>query len=250
MIHNTLEKLFEKHALLDKLGNENTPKPEALEQNDLEQMLEDYKQILYEEFLNYFDNESQLFLEGKNLLSYTIAEDTIKNTIKKELEFLKQQREPFYIVQVEAKKEISLDFLVAGSKKTIHFRGYIDRIDKIGDRYRVIDYKSGKVDEGDVKFNLKKNDLGAAFANCKHAVQLALYSLFFKDSFGKYPDEAIIYSLTDVSKLDYKLNFPKHNLPDICVHFEVYIAEVINEIFDSKFSIEHNEKAKYCNYCQ
>lgn len=250
LIHNTLEKLFEKHALLDKLGNENTPKPEALIQNDLEQMLKDYKQVLYEEFLNYFDNESQLFLEGKNLLSYTIAQDTIKNTIKKELEFLKQQREPFYIVQVEAKKEISLDILVSGHKKTIHFRGYIDRIDKIGDRYRVIDYKSGKVDEGDVKFNLKKNDLGAAFANCKHAVQLALYSLFFKDSFGKYPDEAIIYSLTDVSKLDYKLNFPKHKLPDICVHFEAYIGDVINEIFDSKISIEHNEKAKYCNYCQ
>ena len=63
LIHNTLEKLFEKHALLDKLGNENTPKPEALIQNDLEQMLKDYKQVLYEEFLNYFDNESQLFLD-------------------------------------------------------------------------------------------------------------------------------------------------------------------------------------------
>ena len=69
LIHNTLEKLFEKHALLDKLGNENIPKPGALEQNDLEQMLEDYKQVLYDEFLDYFDNEAQLFLEGKNLLS-------------------------------------------------------------------------------------------------------------------------------------------------------------------------------------
>ena len=82
LIHNTLEKLFDKHALLDSLGNENTPKPNALEESDLNQMLVDYKELLYNEFLNYFDNESQLFLEGKNLVSYTIAQDTIENTIK------------------------------------------------------------------------------------------------------------------------------------------------------------------------
>ncbi|MDB3905407.1 PD-(D/E)XK nuclease family protein, partial [Crocinitomicaceae bacterium] len=194
LIHNTLEKLFDKHALLDSVGNEKIPKPNALKEIDLNQMLIDYKGLLYNEFLNYFDNESQLFLEGKNLVSYTIAQDTIENTIKKELEFLKNQSEPFFIVQVEAKKEISLEILISGQKKTIHFKGYIDRIDKIGDSYRVIDYKSGKVKESDVKFKLKDNDLLVSFTNCKHGVQLALYSLFFKNSFGTYPSEAIIYS--------------------------------------------------------
>jgi RecB family exonuclease len=250
LIHNTLEKLFDKHALLDSLGNENTPKPNALEESDLNQMLVDYKELLYNEFLNYFDNESQLFLEGKNLVSYTIAQDTIENTIKKELEFLKKQSEPFYIVQVEAKKEISLEILVSGQKKTIHFKGYIDRIDKIGDSYRVIDYKSGKVKESDVKFKLKDKDLLVSFTNCKHGVQLALYSLFFKSSFGTYPSEAIIYSLTDVSKIDHKLSYDNHSLADICQLFEAFIQEVLNEIFNDSSSIDHNEKAKYCNYCQ
>ncbi len=250
LIHNTLEKLFDKHALLDSHGKENIPKPNALEESDLNQMLVDYKDLLYNEFLNYFDNESQLFLEGKNLVSYTIAQDTIVNTIKKELDFLKEQTEPFYVVQVEAKKEISLDVLVSGQKKTIHFKGYIDRIDKIGDSYRVIDYKSGKVKEEDVRFKLKDDDLILSFKNCKHAVQLALYSLFFKNSFGTYPSEAIIYSLTDVSKIDHKLNYANHTLTDICQLFEDFVQEVLNEIFDDSSSIEHNEKAKYCNYCQ
>ena len=182
-------------------------------------------------------------------MSYTIAQDTIENTIKKELEFLRQQSEPFYIVQVEAQKEISINISVQGDQKTIHFKGYIDRIDKIGDRYRVIDYKSGKVTDSDDKFNVRNNDLQAAFTNCKHAVQLALYSLFFKDDFGKFPDEAIIYSLTDIQKLDYKLNYPKHNLADICVMFESFIGLVINDVFDSELAIEHNKRAKYCQYC-
>ena len=249
LIHNTLEKLFEKYALLDKTGNEISPKPKALTEEDFEHMLVEYKDLLFKEFLIYFDNESQLFLKGKNLLSYTIAQDTIENTIKKELEFLRQQSEPFYIVQVEAQKEISINISVQGDQKTIHFKGYIDRIDKIGDRYRVIDYKSGKVTDSDVKFNVRNNDLKAAFTNCKHAVQLALYSLFFKDDFGKFPDEAVIYSLTDIQKLDYKLNYPKHNLADICVMFESFIGLVLNDIFDSELAIEHKKKAKYCQYC-
>ena len=162
------------------MGNEISPKPKALTEKDFEHMLIEYKNLLYKEFLIYFDNESQLFLKGKNLLSYTIAQDTIENTIKKELEFLRQQSEPFYIVQVEAQKEMVATFLFREIKRQSISKGYIDRIDKIGDRYRVIDYKSGKVTDSDVKFNVRNNDIKAAFTNCKHAVQLALYSLFLK----------------------------------------------------------------------
>ena len=121
LIHNTLENLYDKHALLDKLGNEIAPKREALKLSDLEQMLVDYKVVLYQEFMNYFDQESQLFLEGKNLLSYTIAQDTIENMLNKEIVFFKKQQAPFYVVQVEAKKEISMEILVAGEKKNHPF---------------------------------------------------------------------------------------------------------------------------------
>ena len=249
LIHNTLENLYDKHALLDKLGNEIAPKREALKLSDLEQMLVDYKVVLYQEFMNYFDQESQLFLEGKNLLSYTIAQDTIENMLNKEIVFFKKQQAPFYVVQVEAKKEISMEILVAGEKKTIHFKGYIDRIDQIGDTYRVIDYKSGKVKQEDVSFKLKEAGLIFSFNSCKHSVQLALYSLFFKDSFGKYPDKAIIYALTDVSKIDYNLNYADHELGEICQLFESFISEVVNQIFEKENPIEHLEEAKYCNYC-
>ncbi len=44
-------------------------------------------------------------------------------------------------------------------REKYHFTGYIDRIDKIGDQYRVIDYKSGKVKEEDVKFVDKETEL-------------------------------------------------------------------------------------------
>ena len=250
LIHDTLEDLYAKHALFDEFGKEFLPKRGAVSVGDLEQMKVDYKEILFQHFMSYFDQESQLFLEGKNLISYTIAQDTIENMLNKEIEYLKQQTDPLYIIQVEAKKEITLDIDVGGKKKSIRFKGFIDRIDKIGDVYRVIDYKSGKVKSENVTFKLKDGGLIPSFASCKHAVQLALYCLFFKESFGRFPQEAMIYSLTDVSQLDHKLNFVGKNIAELCEFFEQFLEEVINEIFNQEIPMEHNTDALYCSYCK
>jgi len=249
LIHNTLEILYEKHALYDKSGKENLPKRGPLLIEEVEKMLVEYKGILEQQFMAYFDNEAQLFLEGKNVLSYTIAQDTIKNMLEKELAFLKAQTEPVYIIQIESKKSISLELDVQGEKRTITFSGYIDRIDRIGNNYRVIDYKSGRVKDKNVEFKLNKNGIIASFSGCKHAVQLALYSLFFKESFGKLPDEALIFSLTDVVKLEYPLEYKNQNLEDICQLFRGFLEEVLNEIFDKDHPITHTEEAKYCSHC-
>jgi predicted RecB family nuclease len=92
-----------------------------------------------------------------------------------------------------------------GQKRKISFTGYIDRIDKIGDQYRVIDYKSGKVKDEDVKFVDKDTEL-LSFQKCKHAVQLTLYAMFLKENRGFYPAETSIFSLTDVQNMSYVLN--------------------------------------------
>ena len=249
LIHDTLEDLYSKHALFDKLGNEVLPKRGAISVGDLEQMRVDYKEVLFQHFMKYFDQESQLFLEGKNLISYTIAQDTIENMLNKEIDYLKQQNVPMYIIQVESKKEITIDLDVHGETKSIRFKGFIDRIDKVGDAYRVIDYKSGKVKSENVTFKMKDGGLIPSFISCKHAVQLALYCLFFKDSFGQFPKEALIYSLTDVSKLDHRLNFPGKTIEDLCALFEQFLKEVINEVYDEDIAIEHNTDALYCDYC-
>lgn len=249
LIHNTLELLYEKHALFDKFGNENLPKRTALQTEDVEKMLVKYKDILHQQFMTYFDDEAQLFLEGKNVLSYTIAQDTIENMLKKELAFLKMQTEPVFIVQIESKKSISMELNVQEKKRTIIFSGYIDRIDRIGNKYRVIDYKSGRVKDKNVVFKLNKNGIITSFSECKHAVQLALYSLFFKESFGNLPDEALIFSLTDVVKMEYPLEYKGHHLEDICQLFREFLEEVLNEVFEKEHPIEHSEDAKYCTYC-
>jgi hypothetical protein len=96
---------------------------------------------------------------------------------------------------------------------------------------------------------LKEGGLIPSFTSCKHSVQLALYCLFFKDSFGNFPQKAMIYSLTDVYQLDHKLNFAGKSIGELCELFEQFLEEVINEIFNQSIAMEHNTDALYCNYC-
>jgi RecB family exonuclease len=249
LVHHALEVLYKPFALFDSFGNEVNPKPKALSEEDVLAMLKRYKKILYDEFFQYFDKDEQLFLKGKNLVSYTIAQDTIENTLKKELSFLKSLKEELFIVQVEAKQTMTLSLNVNGVERKVSFTGYIDRIDKIGSQYRVIDYKSGNVKTQDVKFSEKENTI-LTFSKCKHAVQLAMYALFLKENHGYYPSEASIFSLTDVKQLSYPLSSAPHNIEEVCNLFKEFLAQLLGEIFDTQQSFEHNEDSKYCNYCE
>ena len=249
LVHRALEVLYKPFALLDSLGNEVSPKPKALCEKDILMMLKSYKKVLYNEFYEYFDQDEQLFLKGKNLVSYTIAQDTIENTLNKELAFLKSLKEELFIIQVEAKQSMTLSLNTNGIERKVSFSGYIDRIDKIGTKFRVIDYKSGNVRAQDVKFIEKENTV-LTFSKCKHAVQLAMYALFLKESQGCFPAETSIFSLTDVKQLSYPLHSNSHNIEEICTLFKEFLAEVIGEIFDIESSFEHNTDAKYCNYCE
>jgi hypothetical protein len=136
---------------------------------------------------------------------------------------------------------------INGTKKKIKFKGYIDRIDRIGDKYRVIDYKSGKVKDEDVKFKIVEDGLKASFEKTKHALQLSLYCLFFKEKYNFLPDEASIVSLIN---LDQPFNLTSDNgIAGMTEVFKELVQEIITEIYDLELSFEHNEKAKYCSYC-
>ena len=249
LVHRALEVLYQPFAMFDSFGNEVKPKPNALSEEDVLQMLKRYKKVLYDEFYQYFDKDDRLFLKGKNLVSYTIAQETIENTLKKELSYLKSLSGKLFIIQVEARQTITLSLKVHGCMREISFTGYIDRIDKVGSQYRVIDYKSGNVKSQDVKFVEKENTM-LTFSKCKHAVQLAMYALFLKENHGDYPAEASIFSLTDVNQLSYPLSSNSHNIENICNLFKEFLEQLLGEIFDSEQSFEHNEESKYCNYCE
>lgn len=246
-IHKTLELLFKPFAQRDEEGNYVTPPPPPISTSHIDKMIRDYKSILHNQFLDFFGGDESLFKNGKNLLSYEMAMEITKNVLIKEKEFLSNTSEPVYIEQVEAAMKTEIEVNVNGQLKKIKFKGYIDRIDRIGDKYRVIDYKSGKVNDDDVKFNLLEDGLKQSFKKTKHALQLTLYCLFFKEKYSCFPDQAIIMSLVKSDKL-FVLSYEKE-IEGMTHVFKDLVEELLNEIYNLDVHFEHDSDAKYCGYC-
>jgi RecB family exonuclease len=246
-IHKTLELLFKPFAQRDQEGNFITPPPPNILPADIDNMLDTYQAILHGLFLEFFSGDEKLFKNGKNLLSYEMAMEITKNVLQKEKEFLSHTSELVFIEQVEAVMSTKLEIKLNGKSKQIKFKGYIDRIDRIGDKYRVIDYKSGRVNDEDVKFNLLEEGLKKSFLKTKHALQLSLYCLFFKETYNCLPDQAIIMSLVKSEKL-FVLSYEK-DIEGMTEVFHDLVEELLNEIYNLDIHFEHSTDAKYCGYC-
>lgn len=249
LIHKTLEILFQPFAQKDRKGNPISPSPKNLEASDIKKMLVDYIEILHLQFFNYFNGDEQLFLKGKNLLSYKMAMKITYDTLKSEHDFIEKQIELIYIEQIEAEMNSSIEIDFKGENRKINFKGYIDRIDRIGNTYRVIDYKTGKCYEKDVTFKIKKDGIVSSFASCKHALQLTLYILFFKEKYNTLPDIAAIYSLVNLNE-DFYLNLNgATNLDEFPVLFKELVEKIYSEIYNLDLPFEHDSDSKYCSFC-
>ena len=248
IIHKTLEDLFKPYAQRDKQGVYVQPAPQPVREKDVLKMLDTFKSSLYSGFLDHFGQDESLFKTGKNRLSYEMAVEITKNVLKKELEFIQGLDEPLYIEQIEAEMHTEILVPFEQGTRTLHFKGFIDRIDRIGNRYRVIDYKTGKVKKEQVVYSTIAKGLIPSFLKSKHAFQLALYCMFFKDKYGVLPDEAKIASLINVNE-DFNLTVKDGSLADMIPVVHELLGEILVQMFDETQPFEHQPDSDYCQYC-
>lgn len=249
LIHNTLEKLYWPYAKYDKNGEIKLNEPPTLTEDAMDEMITKYNGILHQEFLSYFDQDENLFKKGKNALSYRVADEMTLKFLKTEKEFIKKLNQPLFIERLEAGFKASFQVEIGGEMKTIKIGGFIDRIDKIGENYRVIDYKTGKVYPDDVYLNTNKSDHRMNFQKTKHAIQLSLYALMFNEKYGFYPDEIKISSLLEPS-----LHLPLtsdngQDIEEITTEAKEFVKSIYEEMIDCKTNISHVSSSLYCKFC-
>ncbi|WP_178991614.1 PD-(D/E)XK nuclease family protein [Winogradskyella schleiferi] len=88
------------------------------------------------------------FSSGKNLIIFEIAQRYISNFLNQEIESLKSGNE-IKILLIEADETIEIN--IEGLDFPIKLKGKVDRIDSFNGVIRVIDYKSGKVEQNKVE---------------------------------------------------------------------------------------------------
>jgi CRISPR/Cas system-associated exonuclease Cas4 (RecB family) len=252
-IHNVLEKLYMPFARHNKDKTLKASPPPNITSFDIDKMLKEYESMIEKEFYAHFNKDKSAYATGKNLLSFKMAVELMERILKQEKKFFSQQTEPVFIEYLEAELHADLEIQLAGLPKTIHFKGFVDRIDSIGGKIRIIDYKSGKVKTDDVQMkDVKSEDeLIKHFGKTKHALQLSLYNYLYLKNFGVLPYQAGIYSLINISDGIFPFEGKNKTNEELLELFERFIEQVINEIYnvDQPFVHEQTGMKNWCLYC-
>ena len=127
--------------------------------------------------------------EGKNYLSLQIAQKLTKDFLKLEQQLLKEATANNKQIKLVSKEEIlAHDLLVDG----LNFKliGKADRVDFEGDILRIIDYKTGKVEETEVSFT-EYDELTSNNKKAK-AFQLLMYAYLYLKMNPNYMDMEVV----------------------------------------------------------
>ncbi len=222
VIHNTLEdfyKPFEGHYIKIK---------------DLKNFKTKVKSTVTKHFKDLYKEGD--FTKGKNLIIFEIAQRYIVNFINTEIESLRAGKE-LKIIAIEADENIEID--IEGLDFPVKLKGKVDRIDEYDKTIRVIDYKSGKVEQSKVEI-VNWEDLTTDYDKYSKSFQILCYAyMMHKLKKIELPIEAGIISFKNLNNgfLKFgKKDSPKsrkknHNITEETLdNFEIELKKLILEI--------------------
>ncbi|GER58571.1 hypothetical protein ULMA_06790 [Patiriisocius marinus] len=139
--------------------------------------LKSTKKLIEKEVIKQFKNEFNGgdFSKGKNLLIFEVAKQYIANFINFEIQEL-TNGQSIKIVQLEQRMEIALDVPHLGYP--VKLGGTVDRVDLYNGQLRIIDYKTGKVDQKNVTIT-EWESLNDTYDQSKAYQVLAYASMYF-----------------------------------------------------------------------
>jgi ATP-dependent helicase/nuclease subunit B len=206
------------------------------------------KNILIKSFGKNFPGVNVNF--GKNYLILQAAEVLTKNVIKSDLENLDQNKE-LIITSLEEKFNLQLTFHLNGKEQAIGFKGFIDRIDQLEQLTRIIDYKTGRVDNWEI--SLKSFEDLSEKENTDKAFQLLMYALLYRQS-GKENKLGLQAGIIPVRKKKQAflaLSFNKKDQVDdeAIAAFQAVLKDTLTDLYDTGKPFDQTSNLKNCTYC-
>jgi len=231
VVHGVLEKLYKpfKGKLIDGDGLE-----KGLQENLEKLLLLKFKE-------EYGDHDLSF---GRNLLIYKVADKYIKRFVQNEVKLLR--KEPRELVDTE--KVIRAILEVNGFQ--VKIKGFIDRLDKHpgNGQVRIIDYKTGSVDQKDLKLRTWESVITEV--KFSKALQVLVYAwLYNKENTGAEVIPGII-SLKKADSRFIPVVFPeKTGFPEAVQKVETLLKELVATILDETNPFSQTDDTKICDYC-
>ncbi|WP_278034621.1 PD-(D/E)XK nuclease family protein [Flavobacterium nitratireducens] len=206
-----------------------------------EKDIEDAFKLIDEEVLKQFKivyKEGEI-KKGRNLLAFEVAKRNVSNFLKMELESIKAG-DAIKIIALEKTFERTLkhpDLLIP-----VLIKGNVDRIEERNGNIRIVDYKTGKVEKGNV--SLKSwNGLTQEIKNDK-IIQVLAYAFMYEEQAQGKPIEAGIISFKNLKSGFLPFNFKEDKEVQQIINQEImanYLEEIVlllKEILDEGISFE------------
>ncbi len=180
IVHDTLEKFY---------------KPlegEFLEESHLLKM----KEIIHEEVTSQFKKTFRggTFTKGKNLIIFEVAKRYVSNFIDRELLEIKAGNE-IEIIKIET--DLTLEIQISEIDFPVKIHGKVDRVDSFNGQLRIIDYKTGMVNQGDVEI-IDWEEITKDYKYSK-AFQILAYALMMNKEIPVNKAEAGIISFKNLN---------------------------------------------------
>jgi ATP-dependent helicase/nuclease subunit B len=245
LIHSVLEDLFRPYLVLE---NSKT----SINYKHLDQMLQNFKPLLYDKFKAHFDDDESAFLSGKNFLSYQVAIELTEKFLQNERKMLYENpKKALFILGLETQLKADINLEILGNLKTIHLKGFLDRIDSFDGNIRLIDYKSGTVNSTDVSYKGKNSFEGIlkACKKSKHLFQLITYTFLYYKNHHKLPDQSTVFTLINSKKNPLTLEVKDYEYQQLVEIYPDLLKNILEEIYDESTPFQHKEGALYCKYC-
>jgi len=185
---------------------------------------------------------------GKNLLTIKVALRFINNFLNQEIEFLNNKSLPATkIISLETSLEIKLQI----NDLEIKIHGMADRIDEQGDKLRIIDYKTGTVQNKELHFD-DWEDLKEDSSLAK-SFQLLTYAWLYK-KMNPLSTKNTISGIITFRELSSGLKTVKINNSevlnnDVLFDFEQQLTTILKEIINPEIPFSQTITAENCIYC-
>jgi len=231
------------HEVLEDLYTPHLEKGTLLQEDHIKNMFAPGKELLLKAFRKDFSEKS--LQEGKNYLIFNVALEMLNTYLKAEQKRISDQSTSGHLTCVlELEKEYSCS-LTEGEKPVV-LKGLIDRIDSTHGITHILDYKTGTLNENDLK--IKSDSLLTELNRSKDkAIQLICYGWMYLSENPRAQislgiiglrRSGVVFPLTIDRN---KTVFTREDLEP----FMLQIKKVIDEILDPSIPFILNPKSRY-----
>jgi ATP-dependent helicase/nuclease subunit B len=164
--------------------------------------------------------------KGKNLIIFEIAKRYISNFLDLEISALKQGNQ-IKLIAIEAENKVVID--IPELSFPVRITGKIDRVDEYNGITRIIDYKTGNVEQGDVEI-VSWEDITTDYKKFSKSFQILTYAYMMQQTKQIYlPIEAGIISFKNLKSAF--LKFAKKDKPGSYAKKDTLITNETLEYF-------------------